>query len=391
MSSSLELLKQRIIELEVENIEIAKLRKENAELRKENTDLKMEFANFETERAELKRKISETLRMTEEERTRHDAENIKLRTTIEDVSSQAQESLPTHPEEKISQDLNLATHPCNSMLSEEKICSKLDSKCKKGKGVDKFKQELFAPELPSQASQHLAQLYDKAFNAEDGANYANQEEILCWCLYVKDFRIQLNEIIENSDGKFGKKKARSLLYDSIIKHLNLLRKQRSQELSLHLPEILRDTLRKKTQRAEKIYMLFEEIVGLNKIKLIKTYSANSISKLTNSQIREIIEKQIDSLANTFQDISSKKVSISTAPFPSTHVSAKRLNGNSSSETSPGNTSKTEVTTSSTISSDDSDECFDTFNLDSSALYPLCNEDHKVNRSIFDEIKVSVKA
>jgi hypothetical protein len=86
----------------------------------------------------------------------------------------------------------------------------------------------------------------------------------------------------------------------------LLRKQRSQELGLHLPEISRDALRKKTQRAEKIYTLFEEI-GLDKIKLIKTYSANSISKLTNGQIREIIEEQIDSPANTSQDISSEKI------------------------------------------------------------------------------------
>ncbi|CAB4480865.1 unnamed protein product [Rhizophagus irregularis] len=39
-----------------------------------------------------------------------------------------------------------------------------------------------------------------------------------------------------------------------------------------------------------------------------------------------------------------------------------------------------------LSLDDSDERRDTFNLDSSALCPLCNGDHKVNRSIFDEIK-----
>ena len=45
----------------------------------------MEFANFETERAELKRRIAETLRMTEEERTRRDAENVKLRATIEEL------------------------------------------------------------------------------------------------------------------------------------------------------------------------------------------------------------------------------------------------------------------------------------------------------------------
>src|SRR6266542_4423063 len=131
----------------------------------------------------------------------------------------------------------------------------------------------------------------------------------------------------------------------------------------------------KKLRAEKIYTLFEEI-GLDKIKLIKTYSANSISKFTNGQIREIIEEQINSPANTSQDISLEKipevlqsvsnhvteiseiaglrknlpeinasttpksaeVNVPTAPIPSS---------NSSSETSPG---KTEVSTSSTISS-----------------------------------------
>jgi hypothetical protein len=315
MSSELELLKQRITELEAENVEIAELRKKNAELRKENTDFRkentdfrMKFANFEAERAELKCRIAKTLRMTEEERTRHDAENVKLRATIEELKKnntkesaelrdgitkveekqtlndnvtkvtnssnnsssnfnslanqvltvtyhekllvdtslpedkktdafldeeykkkvsneirqrnrkkklQAQESLPAHPEEKMTQDLakrltaNSVTQPCNSMSSEEKICSELDSKCKKGKSVDKLKQELFTSELSSQepsikqnhvteisetlcpgkvtsdkssideASQHLAQLCDKAFDAEDKANRANQEEILC--------------------------------------------------------------------------------------------------------------------------------------------------------------------------------------------------------------------
>ena len=145
----------------------------------------------------------------------------------------------------------------------------------------------------NKTSQHLAQLCDKAFDAEDGANHANQEEILCWCLYAKDFRTQLNEIIENSDGKFGEKKARSLLYDSITKHLNLLRKQRSQELGLQLREISRDSLRKKTQRAEKVYKFIER-VGLDKIKYIKSYSATFILEFTNKQIQKVINYEISS-------------------------------------------------------------------------------------------------
>ena len=47
-------------------------------------------------------------------------------------------------------------------------------------------------------------------------------------------------------------------------------------------------MRKKTQRAEKNYKLFEK-VGLDKIKYINSYSANSISELTDAQFQEIID------------------------------------------------------------------------------------------------------
>ncbi|CAG8832013.1 25548_t:CDS:2, partial [Gigaspora margarita] len=217
--SELELLRQRIRELEAENAEIPDLRKKLAEI----PELRKKLAEVEARNAELIKQIME-------ENNRCDA---KIEDTNDRVAKLEQLQNDNTPNdntpnnnssnfnsEKMSQDL---TQPCNSTSSEEKICSELDSKCKKGKGVNKLKQELFAPELPSQvpieqnhvtkisetagpgkssideASQHLAQLCDKAFDAEDGANRANQEEILCWCLYAKDFRTQLNEIIENSD------------------------------------------------------------------------------------------------------------------------------------------------------------------------------------------------
>ncbi|PKC56552.1 hypothetical protein RhiirA1_473843 [Rhizophagus irregularis] len=91
-------------------------------------------------------------------------------------------------------------------------------------------------EVPSKEKiglQHLAQLCDKAFDAGDKANQANQEKILCWYLYMKDFIIRLNGIIYRKDPK--------------------------------------------------------KWVGLDKIKYIKSYSATSISKLTNEQIQEVID------------------------------------------------------------------------------------------------------
>ncbi|CAJ0649518.1 8954_t:CDS:2, partial [Entrophospora sp. SA101] len=146
--------------------------------------------------------------------------------------------------------------------NQEKIITSQDTKSSLSvKGGQGLIQELFTPELSLQesniiqnhvieisetggpgksnideASQHLAQLCDKAFDAEDGANRANQEEILCWAIYGKDFRVQFNDIIKNSGGKIGEKKARSLLYDSITKQLSIIRKKRSQKLVKSLPE-----------------------------------------------------------------------------------------------------------------------------------------------------------
>ncbi|GES79197.1 hypothetical protein GLOIN_2v1652170 [Rhizophagus clarus] len=261
------------------------------------------------------------------------------------ASGQAQESLPISPEEERPQVPDPDIQPCNSSTSEvsENVnlgCPISDpvihnqkrvsggSRSHKKKGMDELKHELFNPSLESEisssinhnnvteisetarpgkvtydnineASQHLAQLCDKAIDAEDRANRANQEEILCWCLYWKDFRNQLDEIIRSGDGKFGEKKARSILYDTITEQLSILRKKRSQELGLKLKDISRDNLRKKTQRAEKNYKLFEK-VGLDKIKYINSYSANSISELTDAQFQEIIDYGI-----SFEKLSSE--------------------------------------------------------------------------------------
>jgi len=88
MSSELELLKQRITELEVKN---NKLEAENAELRKENTeirDLRIKLSVSDAEIAELKRRNIEFLRANEEYNERRDAKNAKLRATIGELKSE---------------------------------------------------------------------------------------------------------------------------------------------------------------------------------------------------------------------------------------------------------------------------------------------------------------
>ncbi|CAJ0648003.1 12953_t:CDS:2 [Entrophospora sp. SA101] len=81
----------------------------------------------------------------------------------------------------------------------------------------------------------LAQLFDKAIDAECGAIRANQEEILRWCYYGKEFLIQVSEIIKNSNGKIGEKKAKGIVYDKILEHISIIRKKRSEDTD-DLPE-----------------------------------------------------------------------------------------------------------------------------------------------------------
>ena len=54
----------------------------------------------------------------------------------------------------------------------------------------------------------------------------------------------------------------------------------------YLSGISRVSLRKRTQRTKPIYKLFS-VIGEDKIKRIKTYSANKLSKLTDVQIDTI--------------------------------------------------------------------------------------------------------
>src|ERR1051325_4133378 len=81
MSSDLELLKQRITELEAEN---AELRKENTEI----SNLRIKLSVSDAEIAELKRRNAEVLRANREYNERRDAENAKLRTGIEELKSE---------------------------------------------------------------------------------------------------------------------------------------------------------------------------------------------------------------------------------------------------------------------------------------------------------------
>ena len=81
MSSELEVLKQRIIELEAKNTE---LRKGNIEI----CDLRIKLSVSDTKIAELKHRNAETLKSNAEYNERCDVENAKLRARIEKMESE---------------------------------------------------------------------------------------------------------------------------------------------------------------------------------------------------------------------------------------------------------------------------------------------------------------
>jgi hypothetical protein len=100
---------------------------------------------------------------------------------------------------------------------------------------------------------------------------AKQKEISCRYSYGKRFEESVQEIIARDN--VSDQTARKQLFQDVIKHLS---------------RITLETLRKRTQRAIKIYKLFEKI-GVDRIKNIKSYSADSISKFTKPQVQIILD------------------------------------------------------------------------------------------------------
>ncbi|GBC18183.2 hypothetical protein GLOIN_2v1030212 [Rhizophagus irregularis DAOM 181602=DAOM 197198] len=152
----------------------------------------------------------------------------------------------------------------------------------------------------------LAKLFDKATDAEYRTKKANEEEILCWVNFGKEFMVHFSELVENSNGKIGEKKAKGIIYDEMLEHLANIREKRSKEMGIQLPKISRSSLTRRTQRSMKLVRIFEKI-GMDKIKYLSEYSPNSISELANDQIQEIIEAQKERDNSAKQDENSARV------------------------------------------------------------------------------------
>ncbi|RIA89699.1 hypothetical protein C1645_824464 [Glomus cerebriforme] len=371
----------RITKLETENVEIAELKKENAELRKKNTDFRMKFANFETEKAELKCRIVETLRMTEEERMRCNAENVKLRVTIEKlgknntkenaelrdrITKVEQKQTLNNNVTKVTNSFNNSSPNFNSLadqllmemdtsLSKELIPEGLpelavnipvmdqcDQTCLEDMKTDAFLNKVYKkkddvkrqklifsgsssheaeisvtarhPKCSSLSLLDLAHLFVKASDIEYHTKKANEEEILCWINFGKEFIYQYNGIVKNSNGKIGEKKAKGIIYDEMLEHLATIHEKRSKEIGTQLPKISRSSLTRRTQRSMKLVRIFEKI-GIDKIKYLSAYNSNFISELTNDHIQEIIDNSAKQDDFPTPEISARNLKTSEKILP----------------------------------------------------------------------------
>src|ERR1044072_4864559 len=406
MTSELELSKQRITELEAENV-----------------NLRRKLSVSDAEIAELKRRNNEFLRANKEYNERRDAENAKLRARIEELEKNKEDSSAENVrrdveiaeikaevvklrdnneeskqltsrqsdvtyKEMISgydqNTINLASNvnekedvsdhalSPSAKSSEEKETDAFLNEVDKKMISDRIRQRNREKKLQRKNEQGLIQeinssmkekhilsavteisanqvrpnslaekneeravhsdiisLYETACGAEKKAIEANREETLRWCFYAREFKRMYKDFMVSN--KVWEKKAKGQVYDFIIKQL---------------PDTKRKTLCRQTQKALRIDDLFEKI-GMDKLQYIKTYSADTISKFTDPQIQTIIdhftekpnmeftdeaedEEQDDDQNNVLEVLSLAKLT-STASIPLAHVSAKRLNGNSSDD------------------------------------------------------------
>ncbi|GBB92961.1 hypothetical protein RclHR1_20910006 [Rhizophagus clarus] len=137
------------------------------------------------------------------------------------------------------------------------------------------------------STQRLAYWIDEAIRV-------GLKEIVCLYHYSFEFEEKVKNI--TADGKTKDKTARSMIYKDMLQYL---------------PNVTLGNLRIRTHRAKNILMLFgEKGVGIDRIKLV-TCSASDISRLTNTQIQNIIDYVNDKTVtnNDQSHVTSKTVTI----------------------------------------------------------------------------------
>ncbi|CAG8729821.1 6315_t:CDS:2, partial [Funneliformis mosseae] len=117
-------------------------------------------------------------------------------------------------------------------------------------------------------------LYKKLLDAEDFADRAVQEAIICYCQFGKALIQRRSEI--------ASEKQVDLKSNAVSRILNM-------EVRAQLPVDTSDALLwKRIEQAKKLWKLFD-VIGMDKIYRIHSFSVSSISKMTYEDIQYIID------------------------------------------------------------------------------------------------------
>ncbi|CAG8500248.1 6202_t:CDS:2, partial [Scutellospora calospora] len=123
-------------------------------------------------------------------------------------------------------------------------------------------------EEESENSENLLHLYNKITNAEIRKEIANREVIKSYYLFGK---VLIQRFKYYSDKSFNVHQAQMAV---------------NEELEKQLPGTTKNARNKRKERAQKIYSFFNDI-GVEKIELVKSFSADSISRLSIKKIKYI--------------------------------------------------------------------------------------------------------
>ncbi|KAF0532432.1 hypothetical protein F8M41_011220 [Gigaspora margarita] len=141
--------------------------------------------------------------------------------------------------------------------------------------TDLAKQQLVTLSLTSSPckqadSSSFAHLYEKLRDAEDFADRAVQEAIICYC--------QFGKALIQRRGEIASERQVDPESNAVSRVLNM-------EVRAQLPADTSDALLwKRIEQAKKLWKLFDTI-GMDKIYQIHSFSVSSISKMTNKEIQ----------------------------------------------------------------------------------------------------------
>ncbi|CAB5362856.1 unnamed protein product [Rhizophagus irregularis] len=320
MSSELELSKQRITELEAENV-----------------NLRRKLSVSDAEIAELKRRNNEFLRANKEYNERRDAENAKLRARIEELEKNKEDSSA----ENVRRDVEIAEIKAevvklaegaqardNSEESKQLTSRQSDVTSKEMiSGYDQNTIDEIEPQ--SSVSSNNINLASNVNEKEDVSDHAlspsakPSEEKETVAFLNEEHKKRVSEEIRqrNREKKLQRKNEQGMIQEvnssmkekhflpvvteisanqvrpnslaeideerAVLPIINLYETARGAEKKA-IEANREETLRWQTQKALRIDDLFEKI-GMDKLQYIKTYSADTISKFTDPQIQTIID------------------------------------------------------------------------------------------------------